>query len=117
MAASFGPKATLAGGLLAGLGASACCLGPLLLLSLGIGGAWISHLTALEPYRPVFLGVMALCLAAAYWQLYRRPAACAAKEGCGAQGSCKAQRVAFWVLLPVVLLLAASPWIVPLLER
>ena len=48
-------KSTLAGAVLAGIGASACCVGPLLLLSMGIGGAWIVHLTALEPYRPVFL--------------------------------------------------------------
>jgi hypothetical protein len=45
----------LVGGVLAGIGASACCVGPFLLLSLGIGGAWIGHLTTLEPYRPIFI--------------------------------------------------------------
>jgi hypothetical protein len=31
------------GAVLAAIGASACCVGPLLLLSLGFGGAWISN--------------------------------------------------------------------------
>lgn len=35
----------------AGVAASACCTIPLALVSLGIGGAWIGSLTALEPYR------------------------------------------------------------------
>src|ERR1700746_2162387 len=53
-------KTTLIGGVLAGIGASACCVGPLLLLSMGIGGAWIAHLTALEPYRPLFIVLQVL---------------------------------------------------------
>ena len=48
-AESLNTKLALAGGVLAGVGASACCVGPLLLLSLGIGSAWIAHLTAQEP--------------------------------------------------------------------
>jgi hypothetical protein len=35
-------------GVLAGIGASMCCVAPLLLVSLGIGGAWIGGLTALK---------------------------------------------------------------------
>ena len=43
-------KGSLVAGVLAGIGASVCCVGPLVLLALGIGGAWIGNLTALEPY-------------------------------------------------------------------
>jgi mercuric ion transport protein len=52
----------LAGGIVAGVTASACCVGPLVLLLLGFGGAWIGNLTALEPYRPVFIGVASIAL-------------------------------------------------------
>ena len=45
---------------IAAIGASLCCIGPLVLLALGISGAWISYLTALEPYRPIFIGVVLL---------------------------------------------------------
>ncbi|HHX4191795.1 mercuric transport protein, partial [Burkholderia contaminans] len=45
-----GRGALFAGGLAAIL-ASACCLGPLVLVTLGFSGAWIGNLTVLEPYR------------------------------------------------------------------
>jgi hypothetical protein len=48
-----GRGALFAGGLAAIL-ASACCLGPLVLIALGFSGAWIGNLTVLEPYRPIF---------------------------------------------------------------
>jgi len=35
------------GGITAAIGASLCCVGPFLLLSLGISGAWIGNLTVL----------------------------------------------------------------------
>ncbi|GCZ39228.1 MULTISPECIES: mercuric transporter MerT family protein [Enterobacteriaceae] len=49
-----GRGALFAGGLAAIL-ASACCLGPLVLIALGFSGAWIGNLTVLEPYRPIFI--------------------------------------------------------------
>jgi len=53
---------------------SLCCVAPLVLLALGISGAWISRLTALEPYRPIFVGVMLVFLGLAFRQLYIVPA-------------------------------------------
>ncbi len=50
-ASNSGRGSLLAGGV-AALLASACCLGPLVLVVLGFSGAWIGNLTALEPYRP-----------------------------------------------------------------
>src|SRR5258708_12919576 len=49
-------KAELAsiGGILAALGAASCCVVPFALFVQGVSGAWISNLTALEPYQPVF---------------------------------------------------------------
>ena len=44
-----------AGGILGALAASSCCIVPLILFSLGIGGAWIGNLTALAPYKPIFV--------------------------------------------------------------
>ena len=47
----------LAGALWAATAASACCTIPLALVSIGIGGAWVSNLVALEPFRPYFIGL------------------------------------------------------------
>ena len=45
---------------------SLCCVAPLMLLTHGISGAWISQLTALEPYRPICIGVMLLFIGLAF---------------------------------------------------
>lgn len=45
------PRWALLTGAAAALGASLCCVVPLVLASLGISGAWLASLTALEPYR------------------------------------------------------------------
>lgn len=60
----------------AALGASVCCILPLTLVSLGIGGAWIGGLTAMAPYRWIFVTIAAGTLSyAGYneWRLSRRP--------------------------------------------
>jgi len=69
-------KLALPGGVLAGIGASACSVGPFLLLSMGIGDAWIGHLTALEPYRPIVIGLTILFLGLAFRKLYLVPQGC-----------------------------------------
>ena len=46
---TFNFKNSLVAGALAAIGASVCCVVPLVLLMMGIGGAWIASLTALEP--------------------------------------------------------------------
>lgn len=110
-------KTTLIGSVLAGIGASACCVGPLLLLSLGIGGAWVVHLTALEPYRPVFIALTVLFLGATFWKLYLVPQTCAVGDTCIADRARKVQRILFWALLPILFALVVSPWILPFFYR
>src|SRR5262245_66347532 len=74
-------KVTLVGGAVAAILASLCCLGPLVLVLLGISGAWIGNLTTLEPYRPLFLGVAVVCMAFAYRLIYRATAAKTCEPG------------------------------------
>src|SRR6266568_5050608 len=113
MQSSSNTKLALAGGVLAGIGASACCVGPFLLLSLGIGGAWIGHLTALEPYRPIFIGLTVLFVSLAFRRLYLVPQSCATEDNCIADRTQHRQRILFWILVPLSLALVASPWILP----
>lgn len=55
---------------LAAIGASACCVGPLLLVSLGIGGAWMSTLTSMEATRPFFIALTLIFLVLGFRRLY-----------------------------------------------
>ena len=107
-------KTALVGGMLASIGASACCAGPLLLLSLGIGGAWIGNLTALEPYRPVFIALVIVFLGLAFRHLYFAKQSCDSEVNCAADRTMRAQRLIFWIAVPSLLGLVAVPWLMPL---
>jgi mercuric ion transport protein len=65
-----GSGALLVGGLAAIL-ASTCCLGPLILVALGLSGAWIGNLTRLEPYRPFLIAGALVARFVAGWQIFR----------------------------------------------
>ena len=106
------------GGALAALAASACCLGPLVLVSLGIGGAWILNLTRLEPLRPVFITLALLCMALAYWKIYQAPAAanCAPGSACALPQTNAGNRILFWGVSVLVVIALAYPYFVTLLD-
>ncbi len=102
--ATGGGKALIAGGLSA-LFASACCLGPLVLMMLGISGAWINSLTLLEPYQPLFMGVAAIALIVAAWRIWRPAIACESGQVCQQPLVNRSYKVLF---VMVVLLLGAA---------
>jgi mercuric ion transport protein len=105
---------SLTAGALAAIGASVCCVGPLVLLTLGIGGAWIGKLTRMEPYRPIFIGLTLLFLALAFRKLYCTPQACAPGSSCAEPGIRKRQRIIFWIVTVLLLGLLAVPSLAPL---
>jgi mercuric ion transport protein len=102
-------------GAVAAIIGSLCCVAPLVLLTLGISGAWISQLTALEPYRPIFIGVMLLFFGLAFRQLYIVPAQCAPGEACADSVLQRRQRKIFWVIVVGLGALITFPWYAPLL--
>jgi mercuric ion transport protein len=79
------PSLLAAGGVLAALGASSCCIVPLLLFTLGISGAWIGNLTALAPYHPLFISAAVGFLGLGFWRVYSRQKACADGSYCAAR--------------------------------
>ncbi len=108
------PKGSLIAGVIAAITASACCVGPLVLLTLGISGGWISNLTALEPYRPIFIGITLLFMGLAFRKLYRIPQSCAIDTACARPSNLRKQRILFWLISTVIILLIAFPWYAPL---
>lgn len=99
---------------LAALLASACCLGPLVLVTLGLGGAWIGNLTALEPYRPFFVGAALVALFFAYRRIFRPAQDCKPGEVCAVPQVRRAYRVVFWIVAVLVLVALAFPYVLPL---
>jgi mercuric ion transport protein len=107
-------KHTLIAVILSGIGASLCCIVPLILVTLGISGAWISHLSAMEPYRPIFIGLTIIFLGIAFRKLYLAPHSCKIGALCADDKVIKRQRFVFWLVVIPVLGLIAFPWMAPL---
>lgn len=106
-------KTLLAAGIVAGVGASVCCVGPLALLGLGVGGAWIGNLTAFEPYRPAFMTLTLLFVGLAFRSLYLVPQACEPGASCADPRSLQRQRALFWAVTTLLLGLLAVPLLAP----
>jgi mercuric ion transport protein len=107
------PAAALAAGALAALAASACCLGLLLLLLLGVSGAWIGHLAALEPWQPLFVTVALGSLALAGWRLWRPAPDCTPGQVCALPPLRRGYRALFVAVALLVALALGFPWIAP----
>lgn len=95
---------------LAAIGASACCIGPLLLLSLGIGGAWMSNLTAMEPYSPYLTGLTVIVLAVVFRSLYLVPQKCDDGAVCANPKVLRNQRIIFWVVSVILTAMVTFPY-------
>lgn len=133
-------KSALAVGGLAAILASACCLGPLLLVGVGLGGAWIGNLTLLAPFRPIFIGAALVAMFFAYRRIFRPAAApgvprgfpsvtsagdhssssitpaaeCKPGDVCALPETRRAYRVLFWMVSALVLVALAFPYVLPL---
>lgn len=75
-------KLALTGSILAAIGASSCCIVPLLLFSLGVSGAWIGQMTKLEPYKPLFIVIALGFLVWGYVLAFRKPKPCNDAQVC-----------------------------------
>jgi mercuric ion transport protein len=100
--------ATLAGSIVSGTLASACCLGPLLLSLLGVSGAAFAR--QFEPFRPYLLALSYGLLGAAFYVTYRPGRTeCAPGQACEMPRAIRAGRVMVWVGAVVVLLATLFP--------
>lgn len=105
-----------AGGLMGAIGASSCCILPLVLFSAGISGAWIGNLTALAPYQPVFVAMTLGFLVAGFYLVYVRPKrACAAGETCARPLPNRIVKTSLWVATVLVAAALAFPYVAPTL--
>lgn len=104
----------LAAGGIAAFLASACCLGPLALVLLGFSGAWIGTLVALEPYRPIFIGVALVALFFAWRRIFRPAQECQTGDLCATPRVRMFYKAVFWVVSALVLLALAFPYLLPM---
>jgi mercuric ion transport protein len=109
-------KAALAsvGGILAALGAASCCVVPFTLFTLGISGAWISNLTALEPYQPIFAAITFGFLGYGFYLVYHnRPVGCAEGSYCANPSSGRIAKIGLWTATFLVVIALGFPKLAP----
>lgn len=108
-----GIKAGLIGGALAAIAASVCWVVPLVLVSIGVTGAWMSTFTVLAPYKGALLLGALGCTGYAGLKVYRVQPAGARDAGVAPRVS-GPHRVLFWAVCALVIVAVASPYLVPL---
>lgn len=106
--------AAAVGGVLGALAASACCILPLVLFGVGIGGAWISNLTALAPYQPIFVAFTVAVLGFGFWRVYRPQRACAEGEACARPLPNRVVKAALWLATALIGAALAFPYLASL---
>jgi len=104
-----GSVALFTGGL-AALLASTCCLGPLVLVTVGISGAWIGNLTRLEPYRPFFIVIALGALFFAWRSIYQPAQTCRTGKVCSLSRTRRLYKFLFWVSSGLTLLALVYPY-------
>lgn len=103
-------NAPLTGGVIAGLAASICCIGPLVLVALGLGGAAAGLIQFFTPLRDFFIGLALLFLGLAAYRLFYVPRVCAPGTACADPRTLRNQRLLFIGVVIVVAALVAFPW-------
>lgn len=106
-------RGTLFAGGLAAILASTCCLGPLVLVTLGFSGAWIGNLTVLEPYRPIFIAAALVALFFAYRRIFRPVQVCKPGEVCAIPQVHSTHKLIFWVVIALVVVALGFPYVMP----
>src|SRR5260370_40301471 len=105
--AQSAPGRTGSGGLLVGglaaILASTCCLGPLVLVALGLSGAWVGNLTLLEPYRQFFNAGALVALFFAGRRIFRPAQACQPGDVCPAPRTSRSYKIEIRILSVLLL--------------
>jgi mercuric ion transport protein len=98
-----------AGAVLAAVGASLCCVLPVVVAFAGIGSAAVGAL--FEPFRPYFSVVTVLLLGFAFFRAYRpQKEECEPDQTCAVPENRRRQRILLWIAATMALLLLTFPY-------
>src|SRR3989304_10280120 len=82
------------GGIIAAIIASLCCIGPVLVVLVGVGS--IGSISVFESYRPYLIGVTVLLLGFAFYLVYRKWEVKCEDGPCKIQDAGKWNKVGVW---------------------
>lgn len=102
-------KTLAAGGVLAAVAASTCCVLPLALGSLGLGGAVVAGLGVLAPYQTVFRLAAVALLGAGLWLAYARKPVLVDGAACDPSRPAGWTKPALWAGAAVLAVVLSEP--------
>jgi mercuric ion transport protein len=101
------------GGILTALGAASCCVIPFALFTLGVSGAWIGNLTALEPYQPIFAFLAVVFIGYGAYRVSSKPkAACVPDSYCADPKSDRLAKLGLWAATGLVIVAVSFPYLI-----
>lgn len=89
--------------------ASLCCIGPIILAGLGLGGAGL--VAGLEAYRPYMMGLTFVLLGVAFFLTYRKREEVCEDGTCKVRRGSKGSQITLWTVTVLALLFLAFPYI------
>ncbi len=102
------------GSVIAAVLASSCCVGPLVLITLGASGAWIGRLTALKAYQPLFVMLTIAFLGYGFWYVYGKPKRACDDKSCETPRSKRIVKTALWAATVLVVVAVTTEFWAPL---
>lgn len=78
---------------------------------LGVSGAWIGNLAALETYRPFFIGAALVAMYFGWRRIFQPAEKCQPDAMCAIPRARVAYKVIFWVVSVLVLIALMFPYV------
>lgn len=102
-----------AGAVISAILASACCVAPFILATLGVSGAWIGSLRAFGHYDPLFKLITICFLATGFYKVYgKKTEVCEPGSLCAVPQTKKISKIILWTATFIVIFLIAFPFLV-----
>lgn len=113
-AGDTGGRVATAGSLFGALAMVSCCILPLALVSLGVGGVWIAQLTALYAYKWYTFAVASAFIGWGFWKVHRAEAGeCAEGTVCARPVNRTLMKASLWLAAVVTAIAMIFPYVTP----
>ncbi len=106
--------ASTGGALLGALAMTSCCILPLVLVSMGVGGVWIAQLTALYAYKWYTFAIAASLIGYGFWKLRQSERGeCREGASCARPVNRRVMKASLWLAVAVTAVAMIFPYITP----
>jgi len=113
-----GSRVATAGSLFGALAMTSCCILPLVLVSLGVGGVWIAQLTALYAYKWYTFSLAAGFIAWGFWKVHRAETGeCRDGTICARPVNRRIMKASLWLAAVVTAVAIVFPYVAPYFLR